>query len=104
MRIQLRRQLVDSKTLWRLTESDGELVDRWLPSEGPEGALDRGGFECRRDALAFKLGIDWIRARAGILGDLSTRDIDRERSALDMVERGRPKAQQLDHIPRFEAA
>jgi hypothetical protein len=104
MRIQLRRQLVDSKTLWRLTESDGELVDRWLPDEGPGPSVDAGGFEERLDALGFALSIDRERARAGLLGDLTVGDIDAERSALDEVKRGRPRADQQPHVLAFEAA
>jgi len=60
MRIQLRKQRIGAKTLWRLTESDGELATRWLPTEGPLEPLDRGGYADAVDAMAFKLGIDWI--------------------------------------------
>jgi hypothetical protein len=68
MRVQLRRQLVGSKTWWRLTEADGELVDRWLPNEGPLESLDQGGFEDFSDARGFALAVDGVRARAGLLG------------------------------------
>jgi hypothetical protein len=103
MRVQLRRQLVGSKTWWRLTESDGELVVRWLPLEPFVGALDRGGFDLYSDALAFALGVDWVRAAAGILGDLDARTIDIERLELDADRQGRRPAP-LPLGPMFEAA
>ena len=84
MRVQLRRQLVDSAILWRLTESDGELVTRWLPNEGPLEPLDRGGFDSFQDAHSFALGIDQVRAEAGFLGDV---DIAAERAELDADQR-----------------
>jgi hypothetical protein len=55
------------------------------------GQLDKGGFELRSDAEGFKLGVDWIRAAAGLLGELTTDDIDIERSRLDV---GRPLRRQ----------
>jgi hypothetical protein len=93
MRVQLRRQPLESGDLWRLCEADGELVSRWLPLEPFLGALDAGGFETRRDALAFALGVNLVRAEAGLL-DLTARDIHAERTELDADQRGR----------RFEAA
>jgi hypothetical protein len=93
MRVQLRRQLVGSKTWWRLTESDGELVDRWHPNEGPLEPLDRGGFEDFSDARGFALAIDGVRARAGLLGEMTVADIDSERTCLGARTRHRaPKA------------
>jgi hypothetical protein len=89
MRVRLMRQLVGSTTLWRLTESDGELVDRWLPNEGPGESLDAGGFESYADAAGFALAIDWVRAQAGLLGDLTIADVDREHAKLDEDRRGR---------------
>lgn len=71
---------------WRLYEGNGTLCVNWLPGlelDDDEGPLDRGGFEGRRDATAFALGIDWIRAEAGQLPGLTTRDIDAERRLLD---------------------
>jgi hypothetical protein len=67
------------------------------------GALDRGGFELFEDAQSFKLGLDLIRAEAGLLGGLTARDIDRERDALDEDRRGRAPAR-LPVGPMFEAA
>lgn len=92
MRVQLRHQQRDSGVWWRLTEADGRLVCRWLPWEESLGPLDKGGFKEHGDALAFKLGIDWCRARARLLGDLTTGDIDLERLELDADRRGRSKA------------
>jgi hypothetical protein len=80
MRVQLRRQLVGSKTWWRLTESDGELVDRWLPNEGPLESLDKGGFEDFSDARGFALAVDGVRARAGLLRGVIAVDVGRRRS------------------------
>jgi hypothetical protein len=104
MRVQLRRQLLeDGSVMWRLCEADGELVVRWLPLEPFTGALDRGGFPGYLDARAFALGVDWIRAEAGILGDLDARAIDNERLELDADRQGRRPAP-LPLGPLFEAA
>ena len=103
MRVQLRRQPLESGDLWRLCEADGELVVRWLPLEPFGGALDRGGFDLYSDALAFALGVDWVRAAAGILGDLDARAIDIERLELDADRQGRRPAP-LPLGPLFEAA
>jgi hypothetical protein len=86
-----------------LTESDGELVTRWLPLEPFVGSLDRGGFAEYTDAKGFALGVDPIRAEHGLLGELDARDIDRERGSQDGDQRGRARALRLDH-PLFEAA
>jgi len=81
MRVEVRRQqLPEGDVLWRLTEQDGELVTRWLPLEPIIGALDKGGFPECLDARSFALGVDLIRAEAGLLDDLDARDIDRERA------------------------
>jgi hypothetical protein len=104
MRVQLRRQqLGNGSVRWRLTESDGELVTRWLPLEPFVGALDRGGFAEFTDAKGFALGIDLIRAEHGLLGELDALAIDRERAKQDGDQRGRPRALSLD-IPQFVAA
>jgi hypothetical protein len=104
MRVQLRRQQLESgDDLWRLCEADGELVVRWLPLEPFGGALDRGGFPEYLDAVAFALGVDWVRAEAGILGDLDARAIDIERLELDADRQGRRPAP-LPLGPMFEAA
>jgi hypothetical protein len=71
MRVQVRQQqLGNGSVRWRLTESDGELVCRWLPQEPVVGSLDRGGFAEYTDACGFALGVDLIRAEAGLLGEL----------------------------------
>jgi hypothetical protein len=44
-----------------------------------------------------------VRAEAGLLGDLTTDDIDVERAALDEDRRGRTPAR-LPDLPLFEAA
>jgi hypothetical protein len=104
MRVEIRRQqLRDGTVLWRLTEQDGELVTRWLPLEPFVGALDRGGYTEFADARAFALGVDLIRAEAGILGDLDARAIDIERLELDADRQGRRPAP-LPLGPLFEAA
>jgi len=73
------------RILWRVVEEGtSRPVDCWLPSEppDPEGDLDRGGFDSRPDAEAFRLGVDWIRAEAGLIPE-STDDVDHERRKLD---------------------
>ena len=72
--------------VYRLCEPNGTVCDCWLPGlEDPdhEGPLDRNGFDEHSDAQAFKLGVDWIRAEAGLLPGVTVADIDREREALD---------------------
>jgi hypothetical protein len=104
MRVQVRRQqLEDGSVLWRLTESDGELVTRWLPLEPFVGSLDRGGFTEHGDAVGFALGIDLIRAEAGLLGELDALTVNRERAKQDGDHRGRPRALSPT-IPQFVAA
>jgi hypothetical protein len=94
---------VDGTVIWRLCECDGELLTRWLPSEESVGALDRGGFDEFKDAKAFALGVDLVRAEAGLLGDLDACAIDKERAKQDGDQRGRPRAVSLV-IPQFVAA
>ena len=53
--------------LWRVCEADRQPVTRWLPWEPLVGALDHGGFDCLQDARAFALGVDRVRAEAGLL-------------------------------------
>ena len=74
LRVAIRQQTLESGILWRLTESDGRLVHAWLPDLEDDDYLpiDRGGFAEHCDAVAFALGIDWARAEAGILGDVTT--------------------------------
>jgi hypothetical protein len=104
VRVEVRRQqLEDGSVTWRLTESDGELVCRWLPLEPFVGSLDRGGFAEYRDAVGFGLGVDLIRAEAGLLGELDALAIDRERAKQDGDQRGRPRALSMD-MPQFVAA
>jgi hypothetical protein len=68
MRTQVRRQELESgEIVWRITEADGRAACRWLPLEPVIGALDRGGFGNSRDASSFALGVDLVRAEAGLL-------------------------------------
>jgi len=75
------------RILWRVVEEGtSRPVDCWLPgleNPDPEGDLDRGGFDSKVDAEAFRLGVDWIRAEAGMLPGMTTADIDAERTRLD---------------------
>jgi hypothetical protein len=76
----------EASGLFRVVEDNGELVDCWLPGhEDPvqEGALDAGGFLEWLDALGFSLGVTWERAHRGLLGDLTTVDVDVLRGELD---------------------
>jgi hypothetical protein len=71
---------------FRVCEADGSLCYRWVPWELPQPLpLDRGGFTCHADAVAFALGVCWERAYHGLLPE-STEDIDREREALDRLQ------------------
>jgi len=89
MRSQVLLQRLPSGGLsFRVCEADREPVTRWLPLGPVLSALDEGGFESFQDALAFALGIDLVRAEAGLL------DLHAERTELDADQRGR----------RFEAA
>ncbi len=71
---------------WRLYESDGSLVCRWLPAEEPLSPLDAGGFHSRSDALGFKLAVDLIRSEAGLLKE-TPEDIEAERHELDRTRK-----------------
>jgi hypothetical protein len=100
MRTQILLQRLPSGDLsYRICESDGELVARWMPGGPLLGALDRGGFDLYSDALSFKLGIDLVRAEAGVL-DVHARDIHAEQTELDADQRGR----RSPDLPLFEAA
>jgi hypothetical protein len=103
VRVQIRSQQRNEETWWRITEADGALVDCWLPWEGRGDPLDKGGFAGFMDARSFSLGLDWIRASAGLLDGVTTADIDRERAVLDEDRRGKAPAP-LPHLPTFEAA
>jgi hypothetical protein len=104
MRVEIRRQqLRDGTVLWRLTEQDGEMLRRWLPLEPIVAPLDRGGYTEFADARAFALGVDLIRAEAGLLGDLDARAVVIERAELDEDRRGRTPAP-LPDLPAYEAA
>ena len=85
--------------IWRVVEVDGLPSRRWLPHEPAEGApLDRYGFDSFFGALFFSLGIDWIRADAGLLEGVTADDVERERERAGRLE-GRqgvdPPAQDL---------
>jgi hypothetical protein len=105
MRATVRLQQLEGEIRWRICEQSGELVDKWLPDEEAGGPLDRGGFLKLHDAQGFRLGVDWVRAEAGVLGDMNTDDIDRERALLDNVQVGRPPgAQRRCEMPQYVAA
>jgi len=78
----VRFEVLLSEPIFRLCEADGSLCIRWLPDENSDGPLDFGGFESRHDAEAFRLGVDLIRAEAGLLTEMAA-DIQRERTMLD---------------------
>ena len=100
MRARIRLQQLPSGDLsYRVCESDGEPVTRWLPSGPLLGALDRGGFDHYADAQSFALGIDLVRAEAGLL-DVNARVIYQERAELDADQRGH----RSPAVPVFEAA
>jgi hypothetical protein len=103
VRVQLRSQQLGPETWWRITEADGALVARWLPRESAKGPLDKGGFLQYMNARAFALGVDWIRAQAGILDGVTTDDVDLERATLDEDRRGKAPAQPPD-LPMYGAA
>jgi len=105
MRTQVRKQELGSgEIVWRITEANGELVNRWIPTDPFLGSLDRGGFELRSDAVAFSLGIDTVRAEEGLFGPEVSRSIRSERAAQDVVKQGRPRADQQPRVLAFEAA
>jgi hypothetical protein len=105
MRVQVRKQLLENgEVLFRITEANGELVDRWIPTDPFLGSLDKGGFELRSDAVAFSLGVDTVRAEAGLFDPSVSRSIHRERDAQDEVKQGRPRADQRPRVLAFEAA
>jgi len=98
MRAQVLLQRLPSGDLsFRVCEADGVPVSRWLPMEPFLGSLDSGGFESFQDARSFALGVDSIRAAAGLLPDV---DIAAERAELDEDQRGRGSPD----LPLFEAA
>ena len=92
----------DEVVFYRVTESDGELVDCWLPGiepPDPYGPLDRGGFSERTDARAFALGIDRERALHGLLPGITVAHVDELRQGLDGAQwqnRERPQPAQDD--------
>jgi hypothetical protein len=105
MRAQILLQRLPSGDLsYRICESDGELVARWMPGGPLLGALDKGGFDLYSDALSFKLGIDLVRAEAGMFDPEVSMSIRLERAAQDEVKQGRPKADQRPRVLLFEAA
>jgi hypothetical protein len=90
MRAQVLLQRLPTGDLsFRVCEADREPVTRWLPLGPVLSALDEGGFESFQDALAFALGIDQVRAEAGLLGPQVRRAIATERDELDADRRGR---------------
>ena len=104
MRIQVRR-FTDPwcEPVYRLCEQDGSIADRWLPDEDPEPeGLDAGGFDNRSDADAFRLGVDWIRAEAGLISNVTAGDIDRERDALDGCRVNQVTDRNLNETPEAE--
>ena len=93
MRTQIRLQRLPEGPVWRVCEADRQPVSRWLPWEPFVGALDHGGFDCLQDARKFALGVDRVRAEAGLL------EIT-ERTELDADQRGRRRPA----LAAFEAA
>ena len=87
MRAKVERILeLDGESPYRVLELDGKPVDCWLPGlepNDPEGPLDRGGFESKLDANAFRLGVDRERALHGLISGVKVEDVDRERADLD---------------------
>ena len=78
------REESGGRWVWRIIESNGQPCRRWLPSESNEGQpLDRGGFARHLDALHFGLGVCWIRASEGWLGQLRVEDVDRARRTIE---------------------
>lgn len=73
-------------TVYRVVEElTGRPCHSWLPGLelDEDRPLDRNGFDTRKDAEAFALGVCWERAYHGLLGGITTRDIDAERRELD---------------------
>ena len=97
MRTQVRLQRFPGGRAFRVTEADGSPVVRWLPLGPYEGPLDDGGFATFRDARAFALGVDLVRAEAGLCDE---RIIRAERAELDDERR----TQRPMDLPAFEAA
>ena len=93
----LLQSLSPGELAFRVCEADGGVAARWLPLGPLEGPLDGGGFPSYLDARAFALGIDQVRAEAGLLGDI---DIAAERAELDADQRG----QRRPALAAFEAA
>ena len=93
------QQLPSGDLSFRVCEADREPVTRWLPLGPVLSALDEGGFENFQDATAFALGVDLVRAEAGLL-DVNARVIDQERAELDADQRGH----RSPAVPVFEAA
>jgi hypothetical protein len=105
MRTQVRRQELESgEIVWRVCEASGQLVDRWLPLEPLIGALDKSGFGTWSDARSFALGVDAVRAEAGLFDPNVSRSIQVERAAQDEVKQGRPRADQRPRVLAFEVA
>jgi hypothetical protein len=94
MRVQILLQRLPAGDLnFRVCEADGQVVTRWLPGDPHLGSLDAGGFNHYGDARSFSLGIDAIRASAGLLPGV---DIAAERARLDDDQR-------FGHRPKVEA-
>ena len=82
-------------SLFMIEESDGCPVTRWLPWENPDPCLCLAQFVELNDAIGFALGLDLVRAEAGILEE-SPREIQQLRCQLD---RGRPGRQKQSEKP-----
>lgn len=71
---------------WRVVEADGSLCVNWLSPDfecDDDLPLDKGGFDDRKDAELFALGVTWERAFHGLLEGVTTTDIDRQRDRYD---------------------
>jgi len=85
-------------SLFVLEESDGLPVTTWLPGENPDPCLCLAQFVELADARGFALGIDLIRAEAGLLAE-SVCEIQKLRHGLDQGRPGRQKASEKPPRP-----
>ena len=106
MWLELRAQQVTDGVSYRICEeTTGKPAERWLPWEDEEPKpLDGGGFEDWADAEGFRLAIMLVRAEAGLLSDMTPRDVEAARNELDVTKRGRPTAGSRPVVPLLEVA
>jgi len=87
--------------LWRVVEADGLPARRWLPWEPDEGPLDRYGFKRFFSAQFFALGVDLIRAEAGLLRGVTVDDIEAERARAERLESSKGKTPSPAELDAF---